>query len=171
MTQDNETGGAGTSGRMRASDAERERAVEQLRDHFEAGRLEPHEFNERMETALIARYRDELPVLLADLPEAGVGAQQAAAPSGAGPRGGGGPPWLRPGITGPWAWRHGPFVPILPLLVALAVVGSIGAVAHGHFPFPLLWLGIALWWFRPWNRQHRGPDGRRFGNTSSSRPS
>ncbi len=177
MSQDSGMGTGGPAGRVRASDAERERLVEQLREHFEAGRLDGEEFNERMEAAFAARFRDELPGLLADLPSGGTG--QERAPAGAsGPPSGPGtgwrgdpPPWVRSGFTGPRAWRRGPFVPILPLVAVFAVVASIGAVAHGHFPFPLLWLGIALWWFRPWNRQHRGPDGRRFGNTSSSRPS
>lgn len=173
MTQDNEKDGAGTSGRLRASDAERERAVKQLREHFEAGRLDGDEFNERMEGALAARFRDELPPLLADLPSGRTGQEQepagaGAAPAGPGPGWGGGPPWLRPGFAGPRAWRRGPFVPILPLLVALAVVGSIGAVAHGHFPFPLLWLGVALWWFRPWAHYRHGRSGRPFGRASTS---
>ena len=176
MTQDNETGSAGTTGRLRASDAERERAVEQLRGHFEAGRLDPEEFNERMESALAARYRDELPGLLADLPSGGVGQEQSGAgagghPSGPGPGWGGGPPWLRPGFAGPRRRHRAPFVPILPLLVALGVVGSIGAVAHGHFPFPLLWVGVALWWFRPWTRHRRGLGRHPFGDRTTTSPS
>lgn len=164
MTQDNGTGGAGT-GRLRASDAEREGAVEQLRDHFEAGRLDPEEFGERMEAALAARFVDELPPLLADLPSGRTGAEppRAGASQPSGPRPGwDGRPWLLPGFAGPRAWRSGPFPRFLPLLAVLAVVASIGAVAHGHFPFPLLWLGVAIWWFRPWTRhRHSGP-GRRF---------
>ncbi len=38
MTQGNETVAAGTPGRVRASDAEREHAVQQLLEHFAAGR-------------------------------------------------------------------------------------------------------------------------------------
>ena len=54
--------------RVRAGDAERERAVEQLRSHHEEGRLDSDEFTERMEVALAARWVDELPGLLTDLP-------------------------------------------------------------------------------------------------------
>lgn len=54
-------------------------------------------------------------------------------------------------------------MPILQLLVMFAIVGPIGAVAHGHFPFPLLWLGVALWWFRPWTGQRHGQYGRPIG--------
>lgn len=176
MTQEHETGGAGNAGHVRASDAERERTVEQLRGHFEAGRLYPEELNERMEAAFSTRYRDELPALLTDLPSGGAGQEQAPGgaagqPSGPGPwRGWGvGPPWARPGFAGPWTRGRGPFVPVLPLLAVFAVVASIGAVAHGHLPFPLMWLGVALWWFRPWNRHRRGPYGRRFGKASAPR--
>lgn len=178
MTQDNGTGSAGTSGRMRASDAERERTIEQLREHFGAGRLDPEEFNERMEAAFAARFRDELPALLADLPSGGIGQEQAPAGagdrlSGPGPGWGGPPPWHRAAFAGRWAWRRGPFVPILPLLLVLAMVGSIGAIAHGHFPFPLLWVGVALWWFRPWSRRrprnHGGRSDRATSGASAAR--
>jgi len=30
------------------------------------------------------------------------------------------------------------------LLMMFLIIGSIGAVGHGFFPFPLLWLGIVL---------------------------
>lgn len=171
MTQDNATGGPGTPGRVRASDAERERVVDQLREHFAAGRLDPEEFTERMEGAFAARYRDELPGLLADLPSGGTGHEQTPAggqPSRPGQGWGGGPPWRRAAYGRPQPWRRGPFVPILPLLAVFAVVASIGAVAHGHFPFPLLWLGVALWWFRPWTHQRRGPGRRPVGNKAST---
>src|SRR5215207_4969832 len=57
------------SGRVRASDADRERVVDQLRRHHEAGRLDGEEFTERMEHALSARWIEELPPLLSDLPD------------------------------------------------------------------------------------------------------
>ncbi len=53
---------------QRISDAERDAAVEMLRQHFEAGRLDPSEFAERMETALSARFASDLAPLFVDLP-------------------------------------------------------------------------------------------------------
>jgi hypothetical protein len=53
---------------MRASDAERDQAVGELREHFAAGRLSHDTFMYRMNTALGARNRSDLPPLLADLP-------------------------------------------------------------------------------------------------------
>jgi hypothetical protein len=57
---------------LRASDAERERAVAELREHALAGRLTVEELDERSERAYSARTRGELDALLADLPRAGV---------------------------------------------------------------------------------------------------
>ena len=54
---------------IRASDAEREQAVELLRAHAVDGRLTLEEFAERIDKAYAARTRDELEGLSRDLPE------------------------------------------------------------------------------------------------------
>ncbi|MER5770250.1 DUF1707 SHOCT-like domain-containing protein [Streptomyces sp. NPDC001985] len=54
---------------MRASDTERERIAERLRDAAAEGRLTMEEFEERLDTALRARTRGELEPLVQDLPE------------------------------------------------------------------------------------------------------
>jgi hypothetical protein len=54
--------------RIRASDADRDRAAALLREHHAAGRLTAEEFNERMDKALEAKTLGELDELLADLP-------------------------------------------------------------------------------------------------------
>lgn len=53
---------------IRASDADRDRVAELLREHHAVGRLSAEEFSERLESALRARTLDELDELLADLP-------------------------------------------------------------------------------------------------------
>ena len=53
---------------VRASDAERARAVAALRRHYAAGRLETDELEERVEAAYGARWRGELRSLLRDMP-------------------------------------------------------------------------------------------------------
>ncbi|MDO5533335.1 MAG: DUF1707 domain-containing protein [Propionibacteriaceae bacterium] len=53
---------------QRLSDADRDAAATQLREHFEAGRLDASEFDERLTTALSARFASELTPLFADLP-------------------------------------------------------------------------------------------------------
>ena len=54
--------------RIRASDADRDRATALLREHHAAGRLTAEEFHERMEAALNATTLGEIDDLLADLP-------------------------------------------------------------------------------------------------------
>ncbi|GAA3551169.1 DUF1707 domain-containing protein [Kribbella ginsengisoli] len=56
-------------GSLRIGDAERDTAVEQLSEHFVAGRLTQEEFEERSDQATRARYADEVELLFADLPE------------------------------------------------------------------------------------------------------
>jgi hypothetical protein len=58
------------SGALRASDAEREAAVAALHRALGEGRLDLAETDERVSAAYSARYCDELPALLADLPAA-----------------------------------------------------------------------------------------------------
>src|SRR5690349_20878213 len=53
---------------VRASDAEREATVAQLRDAAAEGRLTLDEFSQRVETAYAARTHDALEPLTADLP-------------------------------------------------------------------------------------------------------
>lgn len=54
---------------QRLSDAERDAAIEMLREHLEAGRLDQTEFGERLDRALTARYATDLTELFADLPD------------------------------------------------------------------------------------------------------
>lgn len=54
---------------IRVSDQERERAAQQLRDHFAAGRLDEEELSDRVQQAYAARTARQLRALLADLPE------------------------------------------------------------------------------------------------------
>jgi hypothetical protein len=52
----------------RIGDADRERAIEELREHILAGRLTPEEFEDRVGSAHAARTRADLDVVSADLP-------------------------------------------------------------------------------------------------------
>ena len=53
---------------VRIGDAERDRAVSTLGDHFAAGRLTREEFDTRVDQAMAARFDDDLRPLFADLP-------------------------------------------------------------------------------------------------------
>ncbi len=59
-------------GRIRVDTAEREDAIMRLREHYEAGRLDPAEHEARLTKAHDAVTRADLEALFADLPAAGV---------------------------------------------------------------------------------------------------
>jgi hypothetical protein len=141
-----QTTDGGESGGIRASDAERDATVEQLRDAAGEGRLTLEEFSGRMELATTAKTRSELDQLLTDLPaNAGRGAAAAASSSG-------GPTWhVAPigglSVSGPW--RMGRHVVVISLIggadldlsqaelaardVTLTKVSIIGGV-HARIP-------------------------------------
>jgi hypothetical protein len=54
--------------RVRASDADRDDAISQLRERYAEGRLTHDTLSHRLEAALQARYQDDLAQVLADLP-------------------------------------------------------------------------------------------------------
>jgi len=69
--------------RFRASDADRDRVADALREHYAAGRLSADELDERLTTALNARTLGELNGVLTDLPvQGGVLQDIAVAPDG-----------------------------------------------------------------------------------------
>jgi hypothetical protein len=78
--------------RMRASDADRERAATLLREHHAAGRLTTDEFGERVEQVFAAKTLGELDTVLADLPaidlyqlpDAGIERARSRRPGGSG---------------------------------------------------------------------------------------
>ena len=63
---------------QRIGDAERDEAVEALREHMAQGRLDQSEFDERLTTALSARTRADLDPLFTDLPDPKPGSKPAA---------------------------------------------------------------------------------------------
>jgi hypothetical protein len=112
---------------VRIGDAERDKAVSDLGDHFAAGRLSREEFDERADQAMQARFSTDLDPLFTDLPKTAAAPQQSWAP----PRQAGGPP--------PWAYAMW----LLPLVAIAAVVGGI----FFHAPFllwALIWVTVIL---------------------------
>lgn len=90
---------------IRVSDAEREAAAAELREHFASGRLDQEELDERLSTVFAARTRGDLNAIFTDLPSAGHAPAGASAP-GSGPAFGG-PFGPRPLGAGPFG--TGPF--------------------------------------------------------------
>jgi hypothetical protein len=66
-------------GHLRVSDQQRERAAQDLREHFAAGRLSEEELSERVQAIYSAQTESKLRVLLADLPQLPATPQQAKA--------------------------------------------------------------------------------------------
>jgi len=59
--------------KTRASDADRDRAADALREHLAAGRLTIEEFHERLDRAFAAKTLGELEQVMADLPTVDLG--------------------------------------------------------------------------------------------------
>ena len=126
--------------RMRAGNSDRQAAVDRLSAHFADGRLDAAEFDQRVATAYGSTYLDELQPLFVDLPE---GRPERPAWD-RGPQFG---PRSIPGAGGYGRRPGGPPPPIRLALFALFVmvmIWSVAAVSHGFFPFPLIWLVIAM---------------------------
>jgi hypothetical protein len=68
------------SGDLRVSDADRDRALSELSEAFQAGRITADELDQRSEHALRARTGNELTALLGDLPVSNVPATPTPAP-------------------------------------------------------------------------------------------
>ncbi|MFI9061303.1 DUF1707 domain-containing protein [Streptomyces sp. NPDC053429] len=103
ISQEPPAGGAPPQ--LRASDADRERVVDRLRDAVAEGRLDMEEFEERLDAAYKSRTYAELEPLTRDLPEPGAEAPLASAPPGAGvARAASGSAWAdRIGGHGTWS--------------------------------------------------------------------
>jgi len=115
--------------RIRISDADRERAVARLREHFAQGRLSSDELDERISAALTAKTVGDLRPVLADLPEPGpVVPQTRQSP--------------------PWAMRHAPAFrrgPRLLPLVILALIATLLIPGASWALFAFLQVVLALW--------------------------
>jgi hypothetical protein len=68
-----------TFGHLRVSDQQRERAAQELREHFAAGRLSEEELSDRVQQLYAARTEHQLRELLADLPKLPASPQQLKA--------------------------------------------------------------------------------------------
>lgn len=101
------------SGSLRVSDADRDRAIAELSEHYQAGRLTTEELEERTGRALQARTAADLAALFTDLPRRQAPVTSAAASAPASP-------------ARSWPAR----VPVAPFAVLAMVVAL--AVLSGH---------------------------------------
>jgi len=131
---------------LRASDAERDRAISALRQEFVEGRLSHETFMFRMQSALGARQRGQLTGLFTDLPPRrarllermrAVFRRRVRNPDGAGPDWSPGPPqaslglWAPPGGADAGAWPPRP-------ALWIGVHGGPGGPGENGWPAPMV---------------------------------
>jgi len=139
---DNQTGSYPRAD-IRLSDAERDQAITELGEHFQAGRLTQEEFDDRSGRALQARTGRDLTGLFTDLP------RPAAAEPWVGD------PWTVPGygsVAGPVPQPGGRGAGVLPavrIALGMVIVAIIAANVFGHsraqdWLVPVIVLGFLL---------------------------
>jgi hypothetical protein len=135
---------AGRDPNLRASDADRERVADRLRQSHAEGRLDTTELQQRLERCYDAKTFGELGGLVRDLPRP---TQEAEGRS---------PAWLRAGRS--------PLVALVPILFVLALAAAV-AGGHGHhgYWFGWLWIPVIFFiWRMSWRRRrHWWADARR----------
>lgn len=123
---------------QRIGDAERDRAVEYLREHMSVGRLTQEEFDERLTAALQAKTAADLEPLFFDLPPPKPGQDVGTT---------GGAPW--PAYAPPAATPAVPTAagtPALPDSKGANVWSAIAGVSWALWMIPNFVFGWHLWW-------------------------
>ncbi len=111
--------GFNENSRLRASDADRDRAASVINNALAEGRLTPDEHSQRLDSIYAAKTHAELAPLLDDLPERGAATGAVAAPSAAEPvpsRRGSRIICFLSGSTRKGAWRPEPVIDVFTLL-------------------------------------------------------
>jgi hypothetical protein len=124
---------------VRIGDAERDRAIASLGDHFAAGRLTAEEFDQRMDQALKARFNEDLEPLFADLPRTVEPDVQSNSNR-------------RPDLHLAWSamlW-------MAPLIVIFAVVAAV-VLSAPWLVWVFLWVFLITGLFRRRRRYYYGP--------------
>jgi hypothetical protein len=123
---------------IRVSDAERDQAVAELSEHYQAGRLTLEEFDDRSNLALRARTGSDLTSLFTDLPKGAAAAVRAPAspafPADDGRRRAGRPVTARA---------------IIACVIAVTILGNVaGGIGQHHLDFgwlvPVVVLGFVF---------------------------
>jgi hypothetical protein len=123
------------SGSLRVSDADRDRAIAELSEHYQAGRLTTEELEDRTGRALQARTTADLAALFTDLPRRQALLTGGTATSAASTA----PASTAPASTAK-AWpARVPVVPVVP--VAILAVVAVLALLGGH-PFHIAWVPV-----------------------------
>jgi len=170
---------------MRAGDSDRQSVVDRLTTHFTDGRLDPNEYDARVQKAYAAAYLDEFAVLFEDLPEpkqpsvqddwSGFGRPGSAGAlfGRGGGCGGSGRSAMGTGTGHPpfSSWSGRPPMPrppsVLGLVLFVAGVFFLLTMLTGFvfFGFPFMWIGLMVFFIvrggarrRRWEGHQRGWD-------------
>jgi uncharacterized protein DUF1707 len=142
---------------IRVSDAEREAAAAELREHFASGRLDQEELDERLARVFAAKTRGDLNAVFTDLPSSGTawsGATDAGRPfAGHGQFGPGS--WSGPGQDrSDSSWHRAPgaraggalaaFFFLVPVLMVLGILGAFGIGTGRPLGIVLIFAAFAL---------------------------
>ncbi|HWF81870.1 MAG TPA: DUF1707 domain-containing protein [Streptosporangiaceae bacterium] len=139
------------SGDLRASDAERADVADRLSRHYQDGRLDQAEFNERLDRAMNAKTRADFSGLFADLPDLPDPTDQAGQP---GKNGQSGRPPFNPGrLQQRQARRNSMYYIAFLGFVALVAYIVTRTLMHSLFPWGVLIAVAAFLWLR--NEQMR----------------
>jgi len=114
------------SGGIRVSDAERDQAIAELSQHFQAGRLTQEEFEDRSGQALQARTGNDLAALFTDLPGSGT----VPVPPAGGPLFGAGDPGDLNRVSHPPTARL-----IILAVIAVIIAGNVAGGIAGHIGY------------------------------------
>jgi len=143
-------------GDIRVSDAERDQAVADLSEHFQAGRLTQEEFEERSGRAFQARTVNDLTALFTDLPRQPP--VPAARPGGTA---------TDPALVYGGLRRRGRRLPVALVVIACVIAANItanvfsGGYSHGHFGLLVPLVIIAFVFLRIARHRCRLPKRRR----------
>jgi hypothetical protein len=127
---------------LRIGDAERDRAIAELGDHFSAGRLNTEEFEQRVDEAIKARFNDDLEPLFVDLPRTPEPSME---------------PRSNQRSDAYLAWS--PVLWFAPMLVVCAVVAAV-LLSAPWLVWMFLWLFLITGFFR--RRRHQFGPPRRY---------
>jgi uncharacterized protein DUF1707 len=136
------------SGSLRVSDADRDRAIAELSEHYQAGRLTTEELEDRTGRALRARTTADLAALFTDLPRP----RQAPAPPAASGRASTAPASTAPVSPGRYWPARVPMAPFAVLAVAMALALLVG---HPHIAWVSVLVIVAVRLLVGGRRRHR----------------
>ncbi|MEH1167946.1 DUF1707 domain-containing protein [Micromonospora sp. CPCC 205539] len=133
---------------MRAADADREAVADRLRTALGEGRLDLHEYDERLQRAYAARTYAELDALLGDLPPVAPAQRSTVAPvtpPGSGTLAGAADAQSGPTAAGAASWLAEVWLPYLRVIAIVVTIWGVTSLLSWHLLY--FW---PIWVAGPW---------------------